>query len=144
LLGGRFATAHDRLQGGIGGDLITERDVAAAHAPRCLRIGRQRLGRKPRPQHKAVRAGGAGRNPQAERIAGSPALIAGRAQNKRSRHQAKARAGGGSQEAAARRPVRDLCHVAVPACKSTSGADLTFATHLAASPQGECQIQKLH
>ena len=90
LFGGRFATADDMAQGGIGGDLVTQSHVAAVHAAWRQRIGRQWLGRKPGPKYKAIRTRGPGCNAEAEGVAGSPGLSDGRAQNEGRRDKAKA------------------------------------------------------
>ena len=110
LLGGGFPTAHDIAQCGIGGDLVAEGDVAAAHAAGHLRIGRQRLRSEPRPQHKAVRPRGSRGDAQAERIARAPSLGTGRTQNERRRHDTEPGPGGGLQKAATARSGMDHCH----------------------------------
>jgi len=74
LFGGRSSAAHDFRHVGVGRDLITQRHVGAGHAARSFRIGRQRLGRKARPQHKAISPRRAGSNAEAERITRPPAL----------------------------------------------------------------------
>ena len=79
-LGCSLAAAHDFCHGLVTRNLVAQGDVAAAHAAGGFRIARQRLGRQPRPQHKAVRARRAGSDAQAEWIAGMPALRGGVAQ----------------------------------------------------------------
>ena len=77
LFGTRATAAHDFGHARIARDLIAQGHVSAAHAARRFRIARQRLGREPGPQHKAIGARRAGRNAEAERIAGPPALRGG-------------------------------------------------------------------
>ena len=85
-----LALAHHVVHGGVGRDLVVDGDVAAAHAAGGFRIGRHRLGRKPRPQHEAVGPRRAGRDAEAERIAGKPALRPRRAQQSGRRDQGHA------------------------------------------------------
>ena len=71
-LGGGLATAHDVAQRIVGRNLVGDRHIAPAHTARRFRIGRQRLRRKPRPQHEAVGARRAGSDAETERIARTP------------------------------------------------------------------------
>ena len=101
-----LAAPHDIVHGRVGCDLVTDRDVAASHAARRLRIDRQRFGRKSRPQYKAVRARRARGDTETERIAGPPALRRRVAQQSWGRDDSKARAGSAFEQAAARRALQ--------------------------------------
>ena len=93
LLRRGIAAAYDFGHAGIGRDLITQGHVGAAHPARRFRIGRQRFGRKPRPEHEAVGPRRAAGNAEAERIAGPPALRRRDTNEARRRDRAKANAG---------------------------------------------------